>query len=118
MESHFLRFVLILHMLKCACNKASTMEIDEETTMAGIKLSEYFIEESKKIYEIVAKLDPMDSMDVLHRKIYVSLPTEFESNNAKILWLENGLKERSFFIWLGKKNLFKKLSQGKYMKLL
>lgn len=105
-------------MLKCACNKASTMEIDEETTMAGIKLSEYFIEESKKIYEIVAKLDPMDSMDVLHRKIYVSLPTEFESNNAKILWLENGLKERSFFIWLGKKNLFKKLSQGKYMKLL
>ena len=55
MPGYFLRLSLILHLLHYVCYERSYLEIEDETILAGIRLTNYFKSHSKKVYSLLHK---------------------------------------------------------------
>lgn len=82
----------------------------------AIRLTEYFRVNAKKAIALLEG-DPLGALTEQKKKIYSLLPSEFTTDKAVNVAIDNGFSERSMKYFLNERTYFKRLKQGEYGKL-
>jgi hypothetical protein len=125
-DSHVMRLALVLRMLWWAEEEATDWEIGLEelqsikinaTAMQGaIKLAGYFKHTSLKVVNRLGS--PVDQLEDKYRLLYSKMPDEITREQAIDLAKVAGISERSLARFMNRQNLFRRVGQGRYAKLL
>jgi hypothetical protein len=119
-DTHVIRLSLIIHLLKYGCNESDGHEISYDTTSSAIALVEYFQSNAKKVYEIIANQNPLSKFPQNKQALYDTLPDTFTTEQGiKIASQQNPpMIEVTFKRFIKTSELFKRLKQGEYKKIL
>jgi len=124
LEDYIFRFILILHLISAATkNKNAKKEIPLSTIKNGIQLYEYFFFNAMKVRDQLIPQNYLDTLTPLKKEIIEQLPNSFTTGEgtAKVCKIINGRKqisERSFMTFLRDRRIFKRISHGKYEKVI
>lgn len=119
-DLHTARLALLLQMLWYGYGEeAKDYEIDRQMIDRAIELSEYFQQQSMKVYEKLNNETPVDRMPDLNQVIYERLQDEFTRKEGLETAKRFGMPARTFERWLhrGDGEVFEKIKRGKYGKL-
>lgn len=116
LQQYVLRFSILLETLQCIIEKKPFHSVSLESIIGAIKLRDYFMETSKKVFEEISA-NYFDSLTQIQKKAFESLPQNFKTAEALEQVVESGImKKRSFMTFLKNKNLFIKIMHGQYEK--
>lgn len=116
LDFSFFRFALILHSLYTVCGEETMDQVGLRSVKSAKDVVEYYRSMSEKVIQKISP-DPYDRMSEVELKVYKNLPDEFVTAIAKQVAEKNGMPERSLFVFLKNRELFKRLKYGKYAKL-
>lgn len=116
LEVYTLRFALILQMLQYASNEGGNKQISEDNINGAIKLTEYYRATSFKVSAIING-DELERESEVFKKLYELLPETFARGEAAALADELKFNTRTLARKFKNKELFKKVSTGKYQKV-
>jgi hypothetical protein len=117
-EMYALRLSLILQMMRYACNDDHKQVIGIKAVQGALKLVGYFKRTAIKVHYIVHNSSPLDKLPANKQTLYHTLPDTFSTNEGVQIAKSNGMVERTFKRFIQKRELFKKITQGNYEKLL
>ena len=121
LENYCLRFSLILELLQCVCESkkvSANTQVNKETMLSAIQLTEYFRSTGLKVLDILEDEDPLKEHPTDKQKLYEALPNDFTTAQGLSIAKEHNISERTFKRFLQKKNLFDRYKRGFYSKLL
>lgn len=114
LDKYIIRFCLILQLTRWACGEASKDAIDDTTTTSATLLVEYFREQAIRVHGSVRSKE----LDMKHLTVLESLPEEFETAMAYEEGKKTGLSDSTIKRFLHDSMFFKRLSHGKYQKII
>ena len=114
LDKYTIRFCLILQLTRWACGEALKNVIDDTTTTSATLLVEYFREQAMRVHCSIRDKE----LDMKHMTVLESLPKEFDTAMAYEVGKKTGLSESSIKRFLHDSMFFKRLSQGKYQKIV
>lgn len=114
-DFHAIRFCLILHMARWACEEADKTEIDLVSVENAISLVDYFKATATRVQGIIKDL----SLSELQRAVIAALPEEFTTEHGVEIATANSMAERTFkdFVKRFTGIHFQKVRHGVYAKL-
>jgi hypothetical protein len=119
-DLHTARLALLLQMLWYGYGEEEKdYEIDRQMIDRAIELSEYFQQQSLKVYEKLNNETPVDQLDEKKKVIYEKLPGFFKKSDGKKIAEKFGMPTRTFEHWLktGQGEYFTKPDHGYYEKV-
>lgn len=117
MDIYVLRFSLILQMMYYAAGEEDMDKVGLRAVKGAICLADYFMQESKKVFDLVFVKDVRQEMNEQKRKFYDALPETFKLQDGIKIGTEMGLTfnvARQFI--MRNKAYFDKPSKGVYKK--
>ncbi|THD66825.1 DUF3987 domain-containing protein [Robertkochia marina] len=118
LEVYAIRLSLCLELLHYSCKQGSNQTISLETVEKALKLVEYFRNTAIKAYKVISNEDPVSNLDRTKAALYEALPSIFDTAQGVEVADCYKIPERSFKRLLKNKELFVRVSHGKYEKLL
>lgn len=116
LQQYVLRFSIVLEVMRCFCENKPISKISIETVKSAIELRDYFFETAIRVFEAIDS-NYYEGLTVAQKKAFEILPDNFTTSEAKEIILNQKLmKSRSVNTFLNDRNLFKKVSHGKYEK--
>lgn len=121
LENYCLRFALILELMTVVCNQEEIhpimCEVNQNTMINAILLTEYFRTTGEKVLNRIENLDPLEGLSSNVQNLYNSLPDYFTTQYGVQLAKTKDISERTFKRLLNKKSLFRKVKRGHYEKV-
>lgn len=119
MEVYVKRLALILQLLRWACNVDGKEHISIKAVEGAIKLTEYFRAMALKVNHIVKYATPLDRLPLNKRRLYDALPELFKTEDGLRIAALHDVPVRTFKRFISEEpQLFRRLKQGEYEKLL
>lgn len=116
LEMYAVRLALILEMMRFACGESNKQAVSIEAVQGALKLVEYFKNSAIKVNSIISNTSPLDKHPADKRAIYKALPEIFTTETGLQIAKDLSVKERTFKSFLNEKELFTRISRGKYEK--
>jgi len=116
LEMYAVRLALILEMMRFACGESNKQAVSIEAIQGALKLVEYFKNSAIKVNSIISNTSPLDKHPADKRAIYKALPDIFTTETGLQIAKDLSVKERTFKSFLNEKELFTRISRGKYEK--
>ena len=116
LETHVMRFSLLLHLLFYTSDNTPLNEISLTTTERAIKLVEYFRYMNTKTLRHVSNSNPLDRQTLDKQRFYTQLPATFKTHEGLALAEKFSIKERTAKRFFDMNDLFTKTSHGHYQK--
>ncbi|MBP7679059.1 MAG: DUF3987 domain-containing protein [Bacteroidales bacterium] len=116
LEMYAVRLALILELLRWSCNESSKQAVSIEAVQGALKLVEYFKRSAVKVYSIITNTNPLNNLPADKRNLYEALPDFFTTSEGQKIAEGFGMAERTFKYFLNDKELFLRISTGKYEK--
>ena len=111
-DIHFIRLALIMQVME----DYNTNQVSLVAVKAAARLCDYFIENAKKVLEIIESPAKIDMLPDDKQKFYDALPKTFTTAEALELGYAHELKETAINVFVTRKDLFIRVSHGKYSK--
>lgn len=114
LETYLIRFCLVIQVMRGICEEADMIEIDEESALRAICLTEYFrAMESRIVPEMEVGV-----LDLRHTELLSLLPQSFTTAEAVSIGKRLGLSESTVkrFLREGAREFIRKEAHGHYCK--
>ncbi len=118
MQQYAIRLALCLEMLRYACIENEAKEISPDSVRGALKLVEYFKNSARRVLTTISNDSPLERLPANKQRLYELLPETFKKGTGVAIADSLGVKDRMFGYFLNDKNLFKRVKQGEYEKLL
>ena len=124
LQQYVLRFSLVIQLLYYACKEGDKIQIGLKAIKAGIKLFEYYKVNAIRVRVQTNASNYLESLTELQRNIYGELNKEFTTAEGLKVACKIGkngkprISDRQFKTYLNDRKLFKRVSRGKYKKVL
>ena len=124
LQQYVLRFSLVIQLLYYACKEGDKVQIELKAIKAGIKLFEYYKVNAIRVRVQTNTSNYLESLTELQRNIYGELNKEFTTAEGLKVACKIGkngkprISDRQFKTYLNDRKLFKRVSRGKYKKVL
>jgi hypothetical protein len=116
-DTHTARLALLLQMLWFAFEGKRHDVIELDTIERAILITEYFREQSMKVYDRINRQTPVDRLTPDKQVIYDKLPERFQTKEGQETAKKYKMPPRTFRYWLSKdRELFESITQGLWAK--
>jgi hypothetical protein len=117
-EQYAIRFCLLLEMLSYGCRESDGNIITERSVNGALLLAEYFASTAIRIHAMISNNDPLAGLAVDRIELYHALPEKFTMSDGLEVARRYECPERTFKGFVKRNNLFRRLKQGVYEKLV
>ena len=115
MQTYCKKFALLLEITFWTCEESSKNEISVRAVKGALKLTEYFRENTLKIYNSFEKESKTENYS---KSLFNdSLPGTFKTTDAVKIGKDIGIGERSIYTYLKDETMFEKLGHSQYKKV-
>ena len=115
MQTYCKKFALLLEITFWTCEESSKNEISVRAVKGALKLTEYFRENTLKIYNSFEKESKSENYS---KSLFNdSLPGTFKTTDAVKIGKDIGIGERSIYTYLKDETMFEKLGHSQYKKV-
>lgn len=114
LETYLIRFCLVIQVMRGICGEAELKEIDEESALRAIHLTEYF----RAMESRIAPEMEVGVLDLRHTELLSLLPQSFTTSEAVAIgkWLELSESTVKRFLREGAREFISKEAHGRYCK--
>lgn len=114
LETYLIRFCLVVQVMRGICGEAEMNEIDEESAIRAIRLTEYFRAMESRITPEME----VGVLDLRHTELLSLLPQSFTTSEAVAIGKKLGLSESTVkrFLREGAREFIRKEAHGHYCK--
>lgn len=116
LNQYTLRFSLILELLSWSCGESNKRSVGVEALKGAIELADYFKNTALRVHEIVS--NPLKELSESKQKLYEILPDNFTTAGGVEIANSLEIPERTFKRFLNEQQFFRRVTQGKYEKLI
>tara|TARA_R110001599_G_scaffold42841_3_gene128811 strand:- start:192 stop:1532 length:1341 start_codon:yes stop_codon:yes gene_type:complete len=115
MQTYCKKFSLILEIISWSCDESNLSEINSKSVAGAIKLTEYFRENTLKIYQNFEKESKTDNYK--KELLFDSLPETFKTVEAIKIGKEFDIEKRSVHSYLKDSSKYEKIRHGQYKRV-
>lgn len=118
MDMYVVRLALILEMMRFASNEGDCSVVGNESIEGAIRLIEYFRHAAVKVQSIISNDNPLTRLPSDKQLLYNTLPETFTTAEGLSVSDKLNISPRTFKDFIKNRELFNRIKQGEYDKIL